>query len=65
MGAILPETGRNEKFVAVLSLFLGETYFRAVPFSSSGIKLRPAEKTHSHFLQYQQYYFPVPEFLTM
>ena len=44
MGAILPETGRNEKFVAVLSLFLGETYFRAVPFSSSGIKLRPAEK---------------------
>ncbi len=47
MGAILPETGRDEEFVTVLSLFLGETYFGTVPFSSPGITLRPAEKAQS------------------
>ena len=44
MGAILPEMGGDEEFVAVYSLFLGETYFAVVPFSSPDITLRPAEK---------------------
>ncbi len=32
MGAILPEMGEDEEFLAVYSLFLGETYFGVVPF---------------------------------
>ena len=44
MEALLLETGGDEESVAVYSMFLWETYLSAVPFSSPGIKLRPAEK---------------------
>ena|GEM_PF-4614984 len=46
MGTILPEMGGDEGFLVVWSLFPGETYLGALPFSSRDINLRPAGKTY-------------------